>query len=435
MNVSMLMDLYELTMAYSYFKSSRNEISTFEVFIRNLPENRNFLVSAGIDDIIEIIINFRFEEDDIKYLRSLKIFSEDFLEYLKKFKFTGDLYAMPNGQIYFPNEPVIRITAPRIQAQMFETIVLNQFNFQSMIASKCARITLASRNIPCVDFSPRRDHGIDSAIKVAKVSYMCGFIGTSNLLAGKLYNIPVYGTMAHSYIMSFDSEEEAFREFLKRFSEPVLLIDTYDTIEGAKKVIKLLKEGYRIKGVRIDSGDLVKLSKEVKKIFENEGFGNIKIFLSGDLDEYVIENILNEGAVADFFGIGTKMGTSSDAPYLNGVYKLVEDEYGFKIKTSPQKLTLPGKKQVYRIYENGLMKEDIIVLEDDKINGEPLLKKYIENGKLVERIALESSRKLFMENLLKIPPYLKNIKTQEMVYPVKISKKLLEIQESLIKSF
>lgn len=435
MNISMLMDLYELTMAYSYFKSNRNEISTFEVFIRHLPENRNFLVSAGIDDIVEIILNFRFEEDDIKYLRSLKIFSEDFLEYLKKFKFTGNLYAMPNGQVYFPNEPVIRITAPRIEAQILETIVLNQFNFQSMIASKCARIILSSRNIPCVDFSPRRDHGIDSAIKVAKVSYMCNFVGTSNLLAGKLYNIPVYGTMAHSYIMSFDSEEIAFREFLKIFNEPVLLIDTYDTIEGAKKVVKLLKEGYKIKGVRIDSGDLVYLSKEVKRIFENEGFSNIKIFLSGDLDEYVIDDILNKGTFVDFFGIGTKMGTSSDAPYLNGVYKLVEDEHGFKIKTSPQKITLPGKKQVYRIYKNGTMQEDIIALEDEEINGEPLLKKYIENGKLVKRIELESSRKLFMENLLRLPSYLKTIKTQEITYPVKISKKLMEIQESLTKSY
>jgi nicotinate phosphoribosyltransferase len=419
MNVSLLTDLYELTMAYSYFKSNRNEISTFELFVRNFPNNRNFLVSAGIDDIIKIISEFHFTDDDIKYLKSLKLFSDDFLEYLKNFKFKGDVWAIPSGQIYFPKEPVIRITADRISAQLLETIILNQFNFQSMVASKCARIVISSRGIPCVDFSPRRDHGIDSALKVAKVSYICNFIGTSNVLAGKIYNIPVYGTMAHSYIMSFNDEETAFREFLKCSKEPILLIDTYDTIEGAKEVIKLLKEGYKIKGVRIDSGDLVKLSKKVKQMFKNEGF-DIKIFLSGDLDEYVIDEILRKGAIADAFGIGTKMGTSSDAPYLNGVYKLVEDEYGFKIKTSPGKITLPGKKQVYRIYKNGIMEKDIIALENEKCEGIPLLKKYIENGKVLEYEEIEHSRKFFKENLSTLPDYLKTIKKSEIDYPIEV---------------
>ena len=418
-------------MAYSYFKSNRNEISTFELFIRNLPQNRNFLISAGIDDIIKIISEFHFSEDDIKYLKSLKLFSDDFLDYLKNFKFKGDVWAIPSGQIYFPNEPVIRITADRISAQLLETIILNQFNFQSMIASKCARIIISSRGIPCIDFSPRRDHGIDSALKVAKVSYICNFIGTSNVLAGKIYNIPVYGTMAHSYIMSFGDEETAFKEFLKCFEEPVLLIDTYDTIEGARKVIKLLKEGYKVKGVRIDSGDLVQLSKKVKELFRNEGF-DIKIFLSGDLDEYVIDEILEKGAIADAFGVGTKMGTSSDAPYLNGVYKLVEDEYGFKIKTSPNKITLPGKKQVYRIYRNGIMEKDIIALEDEKCEGIPLLKKYIENGKVLEYEEIEKSRKFFKENLSTLPTYLKTINKSEIDYPVEISNKLLKIKEELI---
>jgi len=431
MNISLLTDLYEITMAYSYFKSNRNEISTFELFIRNLPKNRNFLVSAGIDDIIKIISEFHFTDDDIKYLKSLKLFSDDFLDYLKNFKFKGDVWAIPSGQIYFPNEPVIRITADRISAQLLETIILNQFNFQSMIASKCARIIISSRGIPCVDFSPRRDHGIDSALKVAKVSYICNFIGTSNVLAGKIFNIPVYGTMAHSYIMSFSDEETAFREFLKCFEEPVLLIDTYDTIEGAKKVIKLLKEGYKIKGVRIDSGDLVELSKKVKQIFKNEGF-DIKIFLSGDLDEYVIDEILSKGAIADAFGVGTKMGTSSDAPYLNGVYKLVEDEYGFKIKTSPGKITLPGKKQVYRIYKNGIMEKDIIALEDEKCEGIPLLKKYIENGNVLEYEDIENSRKFFKENLSTLPDYLKTTRKSEIDYPIEVSDKLLKIKQELI---
>ncbi len=429
-NLSLFVDLYELTMAYSYFKSNRNEISTFELFVRNFPENRNFLVSAGIDDIIKIISEFHFNDDDLDYLRSLNLFSDDFLDYLKHFRFKGDVWAIPSGQIYFPNEPVIRITADRISAQILETILLNQFNFQSMIASKCARIRLASKGIPCVDFSPRRDHGIDSSLKVAKVSYICGFIGTSNVLAGKIYNIPVYGTMAHSYIMSFDDEEEAFREFLKCYKEPILLIDTYDTIEGAKKVLKLLKEGYKIRGVRIDSGDLVNLSKKVRELFLNEGF-DVKIFLSGDLDEYVIDDILNKGAIADAFGIGTKMGTSSDAPYLNGVYKLVEDEFGMKIKTSPGKITLPGKKQVYRIYKNGIMQKDIIAFEDENIKGEPILVKYIENGKVIYNEDLEDARDRFNQNFSTLPNYLKTIKKSDLEYPLEISEKLRKALENL----
>ncbi len=430
MNLSLLVDLYELTMAYSYFKSNRNEISTFELFVRNFPENRNFLVSAGIDDIIKIISEFHFTDDDLDYLRSLNLFSDDFLDYLRHFRFRGDVWAIPSGQIYFPNEPVIRITADRISAQILETVLLNQFNFQSMIASKCARIILSSRGVPCVDFSPRRDHGIDSALKVAKISYICGFIGTSNVLAGKIYNIPVHGTMAHSYIMSFDDEEKAFREFLKYFKEPILLIDTYDTVKCAKKVLKLLKEGYKIRGVRIDSGDLVSLSKKVKEIFTSEGF-DIKIFLSGDLDEYAIDDILNKGTVVDAFGVGTKMGTSSDAPYLNGVYKLVEDEYGMKIKTSPGKITLPGKKQTYRIYKNGVMQKDVIAFEDEKIDGEPILVKYIENGKVIYNDSLNNARERFNQSLSTLPDYLKTIKKSDLAYPFEISEKLRNAVETL----
>jgi len=425
----LLVDLYELTMGYSYFKHGKNELSTFELFVRKFPKNRNYLVSAGIDDIIDFLVNFRFSADDIEYLRSLGLFSEDYLEYLSKMRFTGDMYAIPGGEIYFPGEPVIVITAPRIQAQLLETALLNQFNFQSMIATKAARVMSAARGRACVDFSPRRDHGIDASVKVAKNSYMVGFLGTSNVLAGKIYGIPVFGTMAHSYVMSFESEEEAFRTFASDFPNTTLLIDTYDVLEAARTVIKLIKEGYKIKAVRIDSGDLVELSKKVREMFRREGI-DILIFLSGDLDEYRIDEILSKGAEADAFGVGTRMGTSADAPYLNGVYKLVEDEQGFKVKLSPGKITLAGRKMLYRVFENGRMVRDIIALHDERIEGaEPILKKFIDNGEPVGEDSLSLSKSRFSEAFSALPDQYKAIYSVEEKYPVYLSEGIREVMK------
>jgi len=422
----LLVDLYEITMGYSYFRHGRNELSTFELFVRKFPKNRNYLVSAGIDDIIDFLINFRFTPDEIDYLRSLNMFSEDYLDFLAEMRFTGDMYAIPSGEIYFPGEPVVVITAPRIQAQILETALLNQFNFQSMIATKGARVMTAARGRACVDFSPRRDHGIDASIKVAKNAYMVGFMGTSNLLAGKIYGIPVFGTMAHSYIMSFDSEEEAFKTFATDFPNTTLLIDTYDVIEAARKVIKLVKEGYRIKAVRIDSGDLVELSRKVRQMFREAGV-DLLIFLSGDLDEYAIDDLLRRGAEADAFGVGTRLGTSADVPYLNGVYKLVEDEKGPRVKLSPGKITLAGKKMLYRVYENGIMARDIIALHDEEISGEPVLVKFIEGGKLVNEDSLERGRARFGEAFSRVPEHLKSIYEVEEKYPVYLSPGLREL--------
>ena len=423
----LLTDLYEITMGYSYFKHGMNEPATFEIFVRKFPKNRNYLVSAGIDDLIEFLLNFRFTPDEIDYLRSLNLFSEDYLDFLASMRFTGDMYAIPNGEIYFPSEPVVVITAPRIQAQILETALLNQFNFQSMIATKASRVLHAARGRACVDFSPRRDHGVDASVKVAKNSYMVGFLGTSNLLAGQMYGIPVFGTMAHSYIMSFDSEEEAFRTFAQDFPNTTLLIDTYDVIEAAKKVIRLVKEGYKIRAVRIDSGDLVRLSREVRKMFEEEGL-ELLIFLSGDLDEYVIDDLLIRGAEADAFGVGTRLGTSADIPYLNGVYKLVEDDKGPRVKLSPGKITLPGKKMLYRVFRNGYMEKDVIARYGEKVEGaEPLLVKFIENGRPIEEDSLSHGRERYRQAFSALPEQFKSIYEIEDKYPIELSRGMREL--------
>jgi nicotinate phosphoribosyltransferase len=281
-NMALLTDLYELTMAQSYLRGERNEMATFDLFVRHLPRNRSFLVSAGLEQILLFLERMSFTDDSIRYLKKLNMFSDDFLDYLRKFKFTGTVYAIPEGEIYFPNEPAVVVTAPRIEAQIVETFLLNTFNFESLIASKAARVVIAAGGIAVVDFSPRRDHGADAAMKAARASYIAGCAGTSNVLAGKEFGIPVYGTMAHSYVMSFKSELESFREFVKDFPDnSSLLIDTYDVIEGAKNAILVGKEmerqGKQLKGVRIDSGDLAELSRRVRQMLDEAALGYVMI--------------------------------------------------------------------------------------------------------------------------------------------------------------
>jgi len=442
-NMCLLTDLYELTMADSYFRRGKNEETTFDLFVRSMPEHRNFLVCAGIEQILFYLENLRFTEQAIDYLKSLSIFSEGFLNFLKDFRFTGSVYAIPEGEIYFPREPVVRITAPRIEAQIVETFLLNTFNFQSAIASKAARVIIAAQGRGVVDFSARRDHGADAALKVARASFIAGCIGTSCTLAGMLYGIPVYGTMAHSYVMSFPTELDAFRAFVEDFpNNSILLIDTYDTIQGARHAVIVAKEmeqkGRRLKGVRLDSGDIVKLSKQVRQILDEAGLGYVKIFASGDLNEYKIKALLEQGAPIDFFGVGTEMGVSKDAPALGGVYKLSEDDRGPRIKLSSGKVTLPGKKQVYRVVENGRMKKDIITLETEKPeekNVYPLLIKVMEKGKICSELPdLKAIRDRFLERLNMLPDELKAI-TEEKEYPVELGRELSALTEKLIQEY
>lgn len=436
-NICLLTDLYELTMADSYYRRNKNQRVVFDLFVRGMPPCRNFYVFAGLEQVLYFLENLKFSYDAIDYLRSLNLFSDEFLRFLKDFRFTGDVYAMEEGEIFFPNEPVVRIEAPLIEAQIVETFLLNTVNFQSAIASKAARVIIAAKGKGCVDFSPRRDHGADAALKVARASYIVGFMGTSCVVAGKVYGIPVFGTMAHSYVMSFPSEIEAFRAFVEDFpNNSVLLIDTYDTIEGAKNAIKVAKEmekrGRRLRGVRIDSGDLLTEAKEVRRLLDENGLGYVKIFLSGDLNEYKIHDLLEKGAPCDFFGVGTEMGVSKDAPALGGVYKLAQDETGPRIKLSKGKVTLPGIKQVYRIFSpEGTMVKDVIALEEEKTKGIPLLKKVMESGKVITSIpSLEEIRESFSQRLSSLPEPLKSI-TKHHDYKVDLSQGLSELIEKL----
>ncbi len=432
-NMALLLDLYELTMAESYLRCKRNEKSTFDLFVRHLPERRSFLVSAGLEQILLFLERVRFTDESLCYLRNLGLFSEDFLGYLKNFRFTGTVYAIPEGEIYFPNEPVLVVTAPRIEAQIIETFLLNTFNFQSLIASKAARVVIAAEGRAVVDYSLRRDHGADAGMKVARASFIAGCVGTSNVLAGREFGIPVYGTMAHSYVMSFRSEIDAFREFVRDFPDnSTLLIDTYDVIEGAKNAIVVGKEmersRRRLSGVRIDSGDLASLSTRVRAMLNEAGLNYVRIVLSGDLNEYRIKELIQKGAEADVFGVGTEMGTSKDAPALGGIYKLVEDNLGPRMKLSEGKPSLPGRKSVFRILgKEGRFEKDLIALDGEEIklkNAYPLLVKVMENGNIIYDFpSLTKIRERFLENLQSLPDNLKKIEEAQQ-YNVEISPSL-----------
>ena len=440
-NMSLFTDYYELTMCAAYFDNQNFETATFDLFIRRLPETRSYFLFAGLEEALHYLQTIKFTDEHIEYLRK-QGFKEGFLIYLRDFKFSGELWAVPEGTLVFPNEPLIRITAPIIEAQLVETFLLNSINLQTMIASKASRVVNSSKGKAVIEFGLRREPGIDGGMKVARSSYIAGCQGTSNVLAGMAYGIPVFGTMAHSFIMSYPKEIDAFRAFAKTFPDKsTLLIDTYDDIAGAEKAAIVAKElqakGARLGGVRLDSGDLAKTSKKVRKILDKHALQYVKIFASGDLDEYKIEELLNAEAPIDAFGVGTKMGTSADRPYLDGIYKLCETQtpegkFTPIMKLSKDKITLPGRKQVYRFKnKDGLFKKDVITLYDEPAEGTPLLVKVMDKGKLTYRLpTLQEVRKTAEENLSNLPEKYK-VLTEAPIYPVELSKKLQRLTEAL----
>jgi nicotinate phosphoribosyltransferase len=440
-NMSLFTDFYELTMCAAYFDNKNFEVATFDLFIRRLPENRSYFLFAGLEEALGYLQSIKFTEEHLTYLKG-QGFKEDFLEYLRNFKFTGEVWAVPEGTLVFPNEPLLRITAPIIEAQLVETFLLNSINLQTMIASKASRVVNAADGKAVIEFGLRREPGVDGGMKVARSSYIAGCKGTSNVLAGMTYGIPVFGTMAHSFIMSYSKEIDAFRAFAKTFpNKSTLLIDTYDDIAGAEKAVIVAKEleakGIRLGGIRIDSGDLVESSKKVRKILDDNALGFAKIFVSGDLDEYKITELLKADAPIDSFGVGTKMGTSADRPYLDGIYKLCETQtadgkFAPIMKLSKDKITLPGRKQVYRFTNgDGTFKRDTITLADEPAVGEPLLVKVMEKGKLtIELPTLEQIRARTTENIAKLPTKYKAL-TNAPAYPVELSQKLQELTETL----
>ncbi len=440
-NMSLFTDFYELTMCASYFDNKNFEPATFDLFIRRLPENRSYFLFAGLEDALQYLQSIRFTDEHLAFLEK-QGFKENFLDYLHGFRFTGDVWAVPEGAIAFPNEPLIRVTAPIIEAQLAETFLLNSVNLQTMIATKASRVVHAAKGKSVIEFGLRREQGIDAGMKVARSSYIAGCQGTSNVLAGQTYGIPVFGTMAHSFIMSYSKEIDAFRAFAKTFpNKSTLLIDTYDDISGVEKAAVVAKEleakGFRLGGVRLDSGDLAQISKKVRKILDDQDLAYVKIFASGDLDEFKIEELLSKGAKIDSFGVGTKMGTSADRPYLDVIYKLCETmttDGGFSpiMKLSKDILTLPGRKQVYRFIEaEENFEKDTIALADEKMEGEPLLVKVMEKGKLIYKLpSLGCIRAAAAENLSKLPEEYKAL-TGAPSYPVELSRNLLNLVKTL----
>jgi len=440
-NMSLFTDFYELTMCASYFDNKNFEPATFDLFIRRLPENRSYFLFAGLEDVLHYLESIKFKEKHIAFLKT-QGFKEEFLDYLRNFRFTGDACAVPEGTVTFPNEPLIRVTAPIIEAQLVETFLLNAVNLQTMIATKASRVIHAAKGKSVIEFGLRREHGIDAGMKVARSSYMAGCQGTSNVLAGEIYGIPVFGTMAHSFVMSYPKEIDAFRAFAKTFpNKTTLLIDTYDDISGAEKAATVAKEleatGFKLGGLRLDSGDLAEDSKKVRKILDDQGLSYVKIFASGDLDEFKIQELLESGAAIDSFGVGTKMGTSADRPYLDVIYKLCETlsadgSFSPIMKLSKDKITLPGRKQVYRFKDsNGYFEKDIIALASERVQAEPLLVKVMEKGKVsYELPSLNEIRATAAENLSRLPDRYK-VLTNAPIYTVELSKNMQNLIKTL----
>lgn len=389
-NLTLLTDFYELTMMQGYFKNKTNETVIFDAFYRSNPCGNGYAICAGLDQVIDYINNLHFDDDDIEYLRSQKIFDEDFLKYLKDFKFTGDIYAIPEGSVVFPMEPLVKVIAPIIEAQLIETAILNIVNHQSLIATKAARVVYAAKGDGVMEFGLRRAQGPDAGTFGARAAVIGGCIGTSNVLAGKLFDIPVLGTHAHSWIMSFEDELTAFRQYADLYPDnATLLVDTYDTLRSgvpnAIKVFKELREAGRMPkkyGIRLDSGDLAYLSKKAKKMLDAAEFYDAIITASSDLDETLIDSLKTQGAAINSWGVGTNLITSKDCPSFGGVYKLAAIKKNgtfipkIKLSDNSGKITNPGNKTVYRIYENesGKIKADLIALVSEEFsNKKPLM--------------------------------------------------------------
>ncbi len=381
----MVMDMYELTMSNGYFDRGYGDtLAAFDVFYRNNPDHAGYAIFAGLEQIVEYIQNLHFEEEDIEYLRARKLFSEEFLEYLRNFRFRGDIYAMPEGTVMYPNEPIMTVVAPLIDAQLIETTVLLELNHQSLIATKTNRIVQAAGGKPVSDFGARRAHNVDAAVYGARAAYIGGAVGTATVLAGKMFQIPISGTMAHSWVMSFDQEFEAFQAYAQSYPDAtVLLVDTYDVLRsGVPNAIRTAKEileplGKRLKGIRLDSGDLAYLSKEARKMLDEAGLEDCMIVASNSLDEYTITSLNRQEAKIDSYGVGEKLITSSTTPVFGAVYKLVaiqkEGKFVPKIKISEtaEKITNPGIKEIYRVYDKeGKAIADYLTIKGEIIDTE-----------------------------------------------------------------
>jgi nicotinate phosphoribosyltransferase len=425
-------------MAAGYLETHFEARATFELFVRSLPPKRNFLIAAGLDQGLDFLQTLRFSPEDIGYVRRHPAFariSPNFFDYLAAFRFSGDVWAMPEGTVCFPGEPLLRITAPIAEAQIVETALLATLSFQTMIASKAARIAKAAAGRPVVEFGSRRAHGIESGVLAARAAYIGGCLGTSNVRAGQLFNIPTYGTQAHSWIMAHEREEEAFAQFMDIFpNHSVLLLDTYDVRAALEKVIAI---GRKPRGVRLDSGDLAADSRWARQRLDEAGWGDVEIFMSGDLDEERISSLLDAGARVDTFGVGTSLSTSSDAPSLSVLYKLVELARGSEVreaaKFSAAKVTYPGRKQVYReIDSRGEYAGDVIALEGEQTSGEPLLVAVLRAGQRIgPAVPLAELQKRCQSQIERLPAAVRGLAVPNKPYTVRHSSRLEALLEQV----
>jgi nicotinate phosphoribosyltransferase len=434
----LLTDLYELTMAAGYFQTRFDGNATFELFVRHLPPHRNFLVAAGLEQALEYLENVRFSPNEIDYLRrhrSFRHIGTEFFDYLAGFRFTGDVWAMPEGTLAFPGEPLMRITAPVIEAQIMETYLLATLSYETMIASKAARIAMAAQGRQIVDFSARRSHGGPASLLSARAAQIGGCRGTSNTLAGATFGIETYGTQAHSWVMAHQDEGEAFSHFLDAFPDgSVLLVDTYNVRNAVKTIIQLNRKPG---GIRLDSGDLTADSRWARRALDRAGWTDVKIFASGDMDEYKIAQAIRKGASIDSFGVGTALGTPGDAPHLNLIYKLAEVEREGQVreaaKFSHAKATYPGRKQVFRYWnKRGEFASDKIALEDERPNGgEPLLVEVMRGGRrIVAPESIGALRDRCMASLERLPRRFRQIH-RNAAYPVHYSQRLTAMREKV----
>ncbi len=431
--LALFTDLYELTMLQAYFDRHMDEQAVFSLAVRRLPARRNYLLACGLDPVLTYLENLRFTGEDIAYLRSLERFTEPFLSWLRDFRFTGDVRAVPEGTPVFANEPLIEVIAPLPQAQVIETFVMNQVHLQTVLCSKAERIVTAAGGRRVVDFGPRRAHGIDAAMKAARAYYIAGVAATSNVLAGKRYGVPLTGTMAHSYIQAHDDELQAFRDFARSYPETVLLVDTYDTLAGVEKVIAMaaeLGDDFHVKAVRLDSGDLLELSRQTRQLLDKAGLKHMQILVSGGLDEDRIAELIRQAAPIDGFGVGTDMGVSSDAPALDIAYKLCEYAGSGRMKLSSGKPVLPGRKQVFRVSEGDADVRDVIARDGENQPGRPLLQTVMQGG---ERLAagtpsLGAIREYARLQMGRLPAGVRGITAADPPYPVEVSRALADHQ-------
>ena len=433
----LLVDLYELTMAQAYLDHGPHEPATFDLFVRTLPPERGYLVAAGLGTLLDQLERFAFSADDLAHLAADGRFDDRLLTRLERLRFTGHVDAVPEGTPVFAEEPILRITAPMVEAQLLETVVMNLVHVQTLFASKAARIVGAARGRSVVDFGLRRAHGPDAGWMGARAFWIAGLDGTSNVLAGRELGIPIAGTMAHAFVQAHEDEVAAFRAFAETWPETILLVDTYDTLRGVDRVIDLARElgdAFRVRGIRLDSGDLGELTREARRRLDAAGLEAVTIFASGNLDEHAIAELIERGAPVDGFGVGTRMTTSQDDPNLDIVYKLAQVGDRPLLKLSTGKATLPGIKQVWRRRDDdGRLAGDVIGLADEQLDGEPLLVPVMRAGRRLDagREPLGDARERARRCLAELPDGVRRIDPDREDYPVSVSERLDELRRRI----